>query len=232
MKLEVVSPFPVEALPRMWAWTEPFRNRIADDFGPQSIDQYIDWQFQNPPDLSWAVYGDGELGGMITYFRLSPWVGTAHCLFKKDFQGKGIAPSACRVAIAQMFQTGIGKLIFQPMSGNKAIGSLLIYLGAKREGYLRSHTLVGGQPTNINLYGLLKEEFERNASSSDSSGNRRGELDHRRDSGRPGKDHDANDHAHMVTGNGRTNEPTQGLQQLVNVGSKQGDAANENGGAG
>jgi hypothetical protein len=39
---------------------------------------------------TWAVYGDGELGGLITFERLSPWLGTAYCLFQPDFQGKGI----------------------------------------------------------------------------------------------------------------------------------------------
>jgi hypothetical protein len=107
---------------------------------------------------TWAVYGDGELGGLITFEQLSPWLGTAHCLFKPSFQGKGIAPDACRVALTEMF-TLVGKLEFYVNSGNKAIGSMLVNLGAKREGLLEKHTLCGGKPTDLIIYGLPKDRF-------------------------------------------------------------------------
>jgi len=109
---------------------------------------------------TWAIYGDGELGGLATFEQLSGWRGTAHVLLKPDFQGKGVALRACRHAVAEMFGLGVQKLEFWVIARNLAIGSLLTNLGATREGTLREHTLVGGKPTDVWVYGLLKAKFE------------------------------------------------------------------------
>lgn len=162
MNIDVTSPFPFEALPRVWKWIEPFRSKVSDDFAPQSLPSFIEymslkWERQK----TWAVYGDGELGGLIVFEQLNPWLGTASIVLKPDFQGQGIAVKACRIAVAEMFeQPGIGKVDFYLLAGNYAIGSLLITLGAKREGTLESHTLRNGKPTDLWVYGLTKASFE------------------------------------------------------------------------
>ena len=160
MEISVTNPFPFEAMPRVYRWIEGFKNKVNDDFGPKTLGEFMEtmaakWETH----ASWAVSVDGELGGLITFERLSPWVGTAHFVFKPDFQGRGVASKACRIAIAEMFEMGIGKLSFYPLGGNLAIGSLLCNLGAKREGTLTGQTLVDGKPTDILIYGLLKENF-------------------------------------------------------------------------
>jgi RimJ/RimL family protein N-acetyltransferase len=173
VEVEVRKPFPFEALPRIWRWIEPFRSKVSDDFAPQTLQDFLSsmaakWDHQ----ASWAVCVEGEIGGLITFERLTPWLGTAHLVLKPDFQGRGIAVKACRTAVAEMFADGVGKLAFYPLAGNLAIGSLLINIGAKREGRLAAHTLCGGKPTDVLLYGLTKGDFE-NAS----SGNRAGNVD-------------------------------------------------------
>ena len=182
MDVAVTSPFPFEALPRIWRWIETFKHKVSDDFGPQTLQDFVSfaaakWDQQK----TWAVYVDGELGGLITFERLSPWLGTAHWIFKPDFQGKGIAVRASRVAIAEMFAEGIGKLAVYPLAGNYAMGALLCSLGFEREGTLISHTLCGGKPTDMWGYGLTKSQFEgkQNAVSSSTtpSVDRRGSLD-------------------------------------------------------
>lgn len=161
MDVAVRSPFPFEALPRIWRWIEPFRAKVSDDFSPQTLDAFVaamaaKWDQQK----SWAVSVDGELGGLMTFERLSPWLGTAHCVFKPDFQGRGVAVKACRAVLAEIFAEGIGKLAFYPLAGNLALGSLLIQLGAKREGKIEAYTLCGGKPMDAWMYGLSKEGFE------------------------------------------------------------------------
>lgn len=160
-RIEVASPFPFESLPRVWRWIEQFRGKVSDDFSPQDEDGFIlfmltTWKHHK----SWAVYGEGELGGLITFERLSPWLGTAHLILKPQFHGRGIAVQACRMAVTEMFAEGIGKLGFYPLAGNLAIGSLLVNIGARREGKLEAHTLCEGKPTDVWVYGLLKENFE------------------------------------------------------------------------
>jgi len=160
VEISVTSPFPFEALPRVWRWIEQFRSKVSDDFGPTSLEEFMTvmrakWDRQT----TWAVSVDGELGGFIEFERLSPWLGTAHCMFKTEFQGKGVSLKALRIAFTEMFDTGIGKLAFYTFAGNLAIGSLVCNLGGKREGTLTAQTLVDGQPTDILVYGLTKENF-------------------------------------------------------------------------
>ena len=162
MKVELASPFPLEALPRIWRWVESFRDQISDDFGPQTLDEFVEaararWDQQT----TWAIYGAGELGGLIAFERLSPWLGTAHWVLKPDFQGQGVALQASRIAVAAMFALGIGKLSVYPLAGNRPMGSLLIRLGAQREGTLAEQTVCHGRPVDMWVYGLTRAAFEK-----------------------------------------------------------------------
>jgi RimJ/RimL family protein N-acetyltransferase len=117
------------------------------------------WQTEK----TWAVYAEGELGGLIEFQRMSPWLGTAHMLLKPDFQGRGIAVNACRAAVAEMFaEPGLGRLEFRVLAGNLAIGSLVCNIGGKREGTLAGYTLSEGKPKDVWIYGLSKEAFKGN----------------------------------------------------------------------
>lgn len=162
--IEVTSPFPFEALPRVWRWIEGFRLQVADDFSPRTLEAYLAymaarWEIEK----TWAVYAEGELGGLIEFERLSPWLGTAHMLLKPDFQGRGIAVTVYRSAVAEMFaEPGLGKLEFRVLGGNLAIGSLVCNIGAKREGTLTGYTLSEGKPRDVWIYGLSKEAFKGN----------------------------------------------------------------------
>lgn len=163
---------------------EPYRAKVSDDFSPQTLPDFLQAMAAKWDALgSWGVYavgddgGPGELGGLITFEQLTPWVGTAHFILKQEFHRKGIAVIAARQAAAEIFEgEGIGKLVFYPLAGNLAIGSLLCNIGARREGTLVGHTLCGGKPTDMWVYGLLKTEFQH-ASSNYRSGNRGGRVD-------------------------------------------------------
>jgi RimJ/RimL family protein N-acetyltransferase len=96
----------------------------------------------------------------VTFERLTPHLGTAHIVVKHDFHGKGVAVRAARIAVSEMFALGIGKLALYPLEGNLALGSLHANLGAKREGCLKGHTLRGGKPIDVWVYGLSREQFE------------------------------------------------------------------------
>lgn len=161
MNVRVESPFPPQSLPRVWGWIAGFKHKVADDFSPSSLNAFVELMASRwKTEKTWAIYADDELGGLVTFERLSPWLGTAHLLLKPDFQGKGVAVKALQHAFAEMFALGIGRLIFYVISGNLAVGSLIVNLGGKREGCLRGHTLQDGKPTDVWVYGLSKTEFE------------------------------------------------------------------------
>ena len=72
--VEIVEPFPPHAVPRIWSWTQEFRNRVADDWSPSTLDDFVgDWESKSAAGRrTWAVLRDGELGGMVNSMRLSP----------------------------------------------------------------------------------------------------------------------------------------------------------------
>jgi RimJ/RimL family protein N-acetyltransferase len=234
MKIEVVSPFPTAALPRVWGWIASFRHRVTDDFSPQTLPEFVEAMLHESGERkSWAVYGDGELGGIITFQRLSPWLGTAHAVFKPEFHRKNIALSACRMAVGEMFGLGIGKLSFYPLAGNLAIGSLLIQLGAKREGCLRAQTLCGGVPTAVNIYGLLKGEFEDayRDTSDHREHSRSGEFDRGGSPGRPAEDQHPDVHSDAPSGTEGAAGPADGVLGRADVGPGSGSRADQDGGS-
>lgn len=162
MNIEVTSPFPFEALPRVWRWLEPFRERISNDFSPKTLEEFLasmsaKWAHRK----YWGVYVDGELGGLIEFEKFDGWLGQGHFLLKPEFQRRGISIKAARIAVADVFANeGVGKVMFCHRANNLALGSLLVNIGAKREGTLEGHTLCGGKPTDMWIYGLTKEGFE------------------------------------------------------------------------
>ena len=100
----------------------------------------------------------------MTFERMSPWLGSVRYLLKPDFQGHGFTLKASRLAVAEMFaEPGLGKLEFQVLAAPYcAMSSLVCALGARREGTLIGHTMSGGHPRDVWLYGLTKEVFEGN----------------------------------------------------------------------
>jgi RimJ/RimL family protein N-acetyltransferase len=173
VQIRVVTPFPFEALPRVWRWIEPFREKVSDDFSPRDLTAFLDcMQAQWGRLRTWAVHGGGELGGLVTFERMSPWLGSVRYLLKPDFQGHGFTLKASRLAVAEMFaEPGLGKLEFQVLAAPYcATSSLVCALGARREGTLIGHTMSGGHPRDVWLYGLSKEGFEAGLSTRHADG--------------------------------------------------------------
>lgn len=159
--IRVVTPFPDFAAPRIWAWMEQFRARVADDFSPQTEREFMAaWEQRANHEQRWAVYRGDELGGLVTLAPVTPCVLTSHVVFKKQFWGQdctleGIA-QVYEVAFELPRITKISSLVF---ADNAQIIGLAKRLGAEIEGRLRNHTMRGGQPVDMIALGLLKEDF-------------------------------------------------------------------------
>lgn len=156
--VELRSPFPAEDIPRIWAWIEPFRWRVSDDFSPKTLAEFV-VHFRGVAERAaktWAVYVSGELGGVITYERLSPVVGTAHATFKKSFWGQKTTLPAIDEAVNEMLADR-PKLSLPVIEGNKAMMGLLKKLGATQEGVLKAHTLRDGKPLDLVLMALFRK---------------------------------------------------------------------------
>jgi len=160
MSLRVDTPFPDFSLPRVWYWLQEFRSRVADDFAPQTMAEFIEQWRSRPEQRSWAVSRDGELGGLVTFQPENTVTGVTHCLFKKSFWGHETTVPALRLVYGQIFSEGFNKVCSLAFRDNVQILHLARVLGGDKEGVLREHTLRGGKPVDMMIIGLTRAQFE------------------------------------------------------------------------
>lgn len=158
---QVETPFPEFAAPRVWAWMENFRNRVCDDYSPQTLSEFLAlWSARASLEQRWAVYRDGELGGLITLQPLGPSVLTSHVLFKRSFWGSDTTMQAMRQVYDVAFDLPhIRKIWSLVFADNAQIIGLAKRMGFEIEGRMRHHTMRHGQPADMIALGLLREDF-------------------------------------------------------------------------
>jgi RimJ/RimL family protein N-acetyltransferase len=179
--IEVVSPFPEFAVPRVWDWIETFREKVCDDYSPTTREAFVEQTLAQLRSgvRSWAIYRDGDLGGMVTYQAWNPRVGTMHTLFKRAFWGRSTTETALRTIGNDVFSSGVEKVTAYFFEDNHALRGLLRHFGAKREGWFEAQTIRGGKPVAMEAVAIFRERFyaSSNCSSADIGGNRSGGVD-------------------------------------------------------
>lgn len=210
MTITVESPFPLHSLPRVWGWIQSFRNRVADDFGPQTLEAFVEKGIADAERVrTWAVYRDGELGGMVTFEKWTEILGTCHCLFKREMWGRKTTLPALEQILKEIFAEGILKISLCVFADNKAIIALVKDLGGVTEGHYRNHTRRNGELVDMVAIALFQEGFEHATSSRSSH---RGDLvDHRREPGGEVEDHHLDDHPIVEPGHATASGPVERL---------------------
>lgn len=158
--LSVTSPFPLASVPRVWSWIQEFRSRVADDFGPKTLAEFMERWRSNPAQRSWAVYRDGELGGLVTFVPENTVTGITHCIFKKSFWGHKTTVPALRLVYSEIFAEGFHKVCSLAFRDNVQILHMARTLGGEKEGILREHTMRNEELTDMMIIGLTKTQFD------------------------------------------------------------------------
>ena len=160
--VEIRSPFPHHALPRMWKWLEESRRQVSDAFSPKTLDEFVAyWEHMTRAgQRSWGVWRDGELGGSISSMQLNPVVADAHCIFKRTFWGHGTTAEALRLVFAEIFVGGAQKITTLCFADNHALLGLVRKVGFQREGRLRKNALRDGQLIDQMVIGLTRDDFQ------------------------------------------------------------------------
>jgi RimJ/RimL family protein N-acetyltransferase len=174
----MVEPFPEYAWPEVWVWMEDFRRRIIDDFGPQTLEAWVEFgQGVAARARTWGVFRGEELGGLITFERQSPVMGISHAIFKQSFWGRATTVRAMREVYGKLFSEGTGdrgqeeagdkiarptlqKIASVVFEDNHAMRDLARRGGAVEEGVFRGHTVREGKLVAMVAIGLTKGDFE------------------------------------------------------------------------
>lgn len=86
--------------------------------------------------------------------ELGYWIGV-------PFWGQGYATEAAQAVVAYAFrQLGLLRIVATHFARNPASGRVMQKLGMTREGCLRQHILRWGEPQDLVLYGILRQEWE------------------------------------------------------------------------
>lgn len=85
--------------------------------------------------------------------ELGYWLGFPHW-------GKGYATEAARAVVDYGFeQLELGRIFASHFEGNEASGNVLRKLGMQREGCMRRHILKWDRFLDLEMYGILREEW-------------------------------------------------------------------------
>jgi [ribosomal protein S5]-alanine N-acetyltransferase len=108
----------------------------------------------------------GELVGAVG-IRFTPannraelgyWIG-------KPYWGRGYCSEAARAVLAYGFdERGLNRIYAHHMTRNPASGRVMQKAGMQREGILRRHFLKWGVFEDVEIYGILREEWENRPS--------------------------------------------------------------------
>ena len=159
--IELVSPFPPYAVPRVWSWVEPFRSRYFDDYQPATLDAFVrDWTHQDRLGRrTWGVVANDELGGCVGAVEATPVRVAVDFTFKEGFWNHGIAPQAVKMVMARIFEGPAEKLTMVAFADNRALVGMLKQAGAQIEGTLRGNTLRDGKLIDVVVLGVRKAVF-------------------------------------------------------------------------
>ena len=117
----------------------------------------------------WAIAdaGSDQLIGALTLHSLHVEQRRAEVGYSlsPEFQGRGVAAEALRCGLAHAFDAlGLRRIEADVDPRNDASCRLLERIGFVREGLLRQRWLVNGELCDTAFYGLLPEDFSRQAS--------------------------------------------------------------------
>jgi RimJ/RimL family protein N-acetyltransferase len=158
-EIRVTSPFPQHSLPLVWQWAQSFRDRVADDFAPKTLDEWMLAEFHRPAaHRTWAVHRGDELGGFVVCEPWNPVCVSMHVVFKKSFWGRGTTERALRQIITQVFDKH-RTIIAVIFADNHGMRSLLRRLGGHElKGQLFA-TQRGGQIAGSIVAQLRQEDY-------------------------------------------------------------------------
>ena len=114
------------------------------------------------PGCRWFVRADGAVVGSVSYKNVNTTMGYAEIAygFCETVHGRGIGTAAVRQMVDRVFaETTLRRLVAYVHDTNAASCRLLERLGFTREGLLREHFVIQGEPANEVAYGLLRREW-------------------------------------------------------------------------
>lgn len=135
--------------PICWSWLNRYYWKVADDYAPKTLQEFVDASISRG-SRNFGVYRNGELGGLIMFDRLSPYLCECHVYFKRSFWGWATTVPALQLARRwATTEGGYSKCTSPIFESNQLMVKLAERLGFIQEAFFRAHTTQRGKPVNV-----------------------------------------------------------------------------------
>lgn len=139
------------------------RMQTVDDF--RSFLQGAMNRMAEKQEVSYMIIHEGKVVGRIGLYYLNHQnrTGSVGYWLGEAFQGKGLITQACQEIISEGFtRLGLNRIEIKCATGNTKSQAVPERLKFTKEGVLRQAELVNGKFLDLNLYAIVKEDWEKN----------------------------------------------------------------------
>ena len=172
--IDLISPFPLQQIPRLNGWLHCYKTIIMTDLNPQSAE---DWEayhnqlFQSPEVKSWGIIDknnltkskhEAPLVGMVMFQQDGPFNGYFHVASNRSAWGKKFVDEAGSEVIQQIFKDipSLLRVSAAILDVNAPAKALARRLGFQKEGLLKDVSTQQGKPVGLALFGLTRREYQ------------------------------------------------------------------------
>lgn len=173
--VDVISPFPVSALPAAVSWMHCYKTLVFGDHGPQTepeIEAFLRIQLSAPQVLSWGIIDkanltgsrqiDVPLVGVVFLESLTPENAYIHIACNRKAWGNkiaspGLVDQGCELIKQDVWDTTqLRRVSIATYASNKAARHLAYRTGFIRDGYFENMATLRGVPQDIIHFGMLR----------------------------------------------------------------------------
>lgn len=172
-RVDLINPFPINQLERMWAWFHMFKTTAFDDTSPKTKEDFIKYmENMLATSISYGVIDKNqELGfkheapiiGFCGFVPSPPASLYGHVASQRRAWGKGLMDEAASMAMDDVWERipsllRISACIF---AKNRAARAFAERNGFNKDGYFRDIVYVNGEPASMVHYGICRPEPEK-----------------------------------------------------------------------
>ncbi|MBC8264048.1 MAG: UDP-4-amino-4,6-dideoxy-N-acetyl-beta-L-altrosamine N-acetyltransferase [Anaerolineales bacterium] len=132
----------------------------------EAHEQWFHRTFGDDTRKYWIVTYDGQDVGLVNLYDIDHVNQRCYWAFyiaAPNMRGKGIGTFVEYEILRIVFEElKLNKLCGEIISWNERIIHIHYSFGYKKEGYLRQHIIKGGEPMDVVVIGMLREEWELN----------------------------------------------------------------------
>jgi RimJ/RimL family protein N-acetyltransferase len=167
-RVDIINPFPINQIERLWAWTHMFKTTAFDDTSPQTKEEFIEYtENMLNNSISYGVIDKNqELGfkheapiiGYMGFVPSPPASLYGHIASQRRAWGKGLMDEASSLAQKDVWGRlpDLLRISACILAKNRAARAFVERNGFHKDGYFKDIVYVKGEPASMVHYGICR----------------------------------------------------------------------------